>query len=264
MQDFDDLFLQADNLRNNAQVDEAIKAYTDIANLAEQEGKLPEQARATHMAGVSAKESVSPSQGAYYQQAKTFLEQAVKLFQELDDTASLSAVYRDMGIVADYAEDHDQALINFQKSIEHFNQTDDPGGLAITYDKLGLHFMKVGQNEAAIQHIDRALQLFRKDPTAGFFKATTLFDKARVLTKMGQFDQAYDLATESLSWFEADHGETKYDRRLAQLHGLLFLILAKMNRDDEAKKHLQIRDQIMKSFDPLAAAVLQHDLEELT
>lgn len=261
--DFDDLFHQADNLRNDAQVDKAIAAYQDIATLAEQEGKLAEKARALHMAGVSAKESVADNKGKYYELASNFYSQAVPLYKQANDDEGLGAVYRDMGITADYARDYPVAIYFFQKSIETLERAESYGHLAITYDKLGLHFYKQGRLEEALSHMDKALDLFRRDAHPGFFKATTLYDKARVLFKLKRFDESLDLAQESLSWYEADHDKERYDRRLAQLHSLMSLIYLEQDKKDQSQLHWKKANTLMTNFDPMAVSVLKKDIEEL-
>lgn len=261
--DFDELFLRADNLRNNALVEAAIAAYLEIASLAHEQNESAIEAKAIHHAGISAKEAVTGRETTFYRDALRYYQQAITLFRDLNDTVSEGAVYRDMAIVADYANDPATAIVHFQKSLELLEKADDPGHLAIAYDKLGLHFLKTGNISGAESHIKKALDLFRQDPGAGFFWATTLYDYARVLLVKHDYPMALDRATESLSWFEADHGGEEYQRRRAQLHGLLSIIEAKLSSDKEARRHWKLFESTTADFDPRALQVVRQDLEWL-
>jgi tetratricopeptide (TPR) repeat protein len=261
--DFENLFLQADNFRNSARVKEAIAAYEDIASLAQEEHMLDLQARALHMAGVSAKESVTDQKSSYYRDAQNYFDLATKIYQQIDDQVGLGDVYRDRAITADYAGDSVMAEEYFTKSLEILKQTEAVDHLAITYDKLGVHFFKLGQLNEAEEKINQALELVHQTPLAGFVLATILLDLARVLYKKGDFRGAKTRAEESLSWFEADHDQEKYDRRLAQLYSLMSLIQAQLNQDQSAKSFWQKYQNLLVSFDSEAIHVLQKDLENL-
>ncbi|HUD20921.1 MAG TPA: hypothetical protein VMQ44_02550 [Candidatus Saccharimonadales bacterium] len=263
---FDNLFLQADNLRNNGQVDEAIKAYLAIAGMARDAKNIPVVARAVHMAGVSCKESVADANSSYYRDAKKYFEAAIILFKQLNDAAGLGAIYRDAAITADYASDAPVALENFQKSIEILNKVKDevPAQLGITLVKLGLHYFKHDDLTAAEKFVYRGIQYLRQDPTAGFFNATALYDRARILYKQDKVTEAFEQAEESLSWFQADHGEEEFGRRKAQLHGLLAVLSQNLGHNEQAKTHLQEYQRYLSALDSLAAKVVEKDLNNLT
>ena len=219
--DFEDLLAQADRLRDSARVDEAIKAYKDIVDLATDGHEAFYKARALHLAGVSAKEAVLGTDSSYYRDALNFFVQAEEIYRTLNDQKMLGALRRDIAICADYATDWQRAVSYFQRAIETLEPTEFFGELAITYDKLGLHFSKIGQAREGLAFIEKALQIFKKEPSAGFFRATTLLDGARVQFKLGAFERARDWAEEALSWYEADHPGSDYTRRQAQPYGLL-------------------------------------------
>lgn len=261
--DFDELFLRADKLRNNAHVEEAVAAYLEIASLAHEQSQTILEAKAIHRAGVSAKEAVTGRETTAYRDALQYYQQALTLYKNLNDNALLGVVYRDMAIANDYAHDPATAIVNFQKSLELLESADDPGQLAITYDKLGLHLLLTGNQAGAEAHMKKALELFRQDPDAGFFRATTLYDYARVLTAKQDYSLALEQALESLSWFEADHDLEQYQRRQAQLYGLLSIIQAKLNDDKAVKHYWKLFESVTATFDPRALQVLRQDLEWL-
>ncbi len=261
--DYDKLFLKADNYRNNGQVDEAIKYYVEIATLATKPNELPRKARALHMAGVSAKENVADAESSYYRDAINFFTQAESLFDQLNDAGGLGSLYRDRAIINDYVGLNSEARDWFQKSIAEFKHIDDPIGLAITYDKFGLHFYSQGDLTTAENYMNEGLKLLRRHPDAGFFTATTLFDLSRVTFKQQKFEEAVDLAEESLSWFQADHGDRQYGYRLTQLQGFLSLTYYEIAETKKAEKAAKDYQRLLKTLDPQAAKVLENDLEEL-
>lgn len=261
--DFDDLLAQADRLRDNAEIDEAINAYKEIAQLATDAHETYFKARAWHLAGVSAKAAVINIDSSYYRDALNFFAQAEALYITLSDQTLLGALYRDIAICGDYAGDSQTAVNYFQKAIEVLEPTESYGELAITYDKLGLHFSKLGQPQEGLAFIDKALQLLKKEPTAGFYRATTLFDGAKIQIRLGNFDRALELAEESLGWFEADHPNRDYARRRAQLFGVLAAIKNELGEQKAAEQYYQKYQELLKNFDPLAVKVIEKDLQFL-
>lgn len=261
--DFEDLLAQADRLRNSAQVDEAIKAYKEIVSLASDNHENFFRARAFHLAGVSAKESVLSVDSSYYRDALNFFASAEEIYRTLGDRKMLGALYRDIASCADYAQDSQTAVTYFQKAIEMLETTEFFGELAITYGKLGLHFYKQNLSKQAEPFIEKALNLFKNDPTAGFYRSTTLFDGARVQFKLGNFESSRDWAEESLGWYLADHPGSDYSRRLAQLYGLLSAIYEQLGIQKESKASYEKYQELLSTFDPLAAEVVEKDLREL-
>lgn len=261
--DFEDLLAQADRLRDSARVDEAISAYEDVAQLATDEHETFYKARALHLAGVSAKEAVLGKESSYYRDALNFFAQAQALYKTLGDQKMLGALYRDIAICADYASDSQTAVGYFQKAIAILEPTEHYGELAATYDKLALHFYKQKMLEEAESFVEKALQIFKKDPTAGFFRSTTLLDGARIQFKLGNFEKARDWAEESLGWYLADHPGSDYSRRLAQLYGLLSAIDTQLGDSKTAEANYRRYQDLLKDFDPLAIKVIERDLQEL-
>lgn len=258
--DFENLFHKADNLRNNALVDEAVAAYKEIAGLVTQPEELPYQARAWQMAGVSSSEAIM-DEGSYYRDAQTYFDQAEKLFRQLNDQIGLGSLQRDRAISAEKAGRSSLAEEWFQKSLVTLSATSSPTELGISQVKFGLHLYRLNDYSTAEKQITIGLKLLEEEPAAGFYHATALYDLARVKLKLGAISESLELARISLSWFEADHDNHSYQRRLAQLHGLLFVLYFRQNDKKLAKRHGEAYQKLLQDFDPLAAKVLERDLE---
>lgn len=261
--DFDDLLTQADRMRDGARVDEAINAYKEISSLATDSHELFFKARALHLAGISAKEAVLSKDSSYYRDALAFFTAAEQAYRSLGDQVRLGSLYRDIASVADYANDSQVAVSYFQKAIEVLEPTEAYGELAITYDKLGLHYYKQNLVNQAEPFIEKALNLFKREPTAGFYRATTLLDGAKIYFRLGNFERSLEMAEESLGWFRADHPETNYTRRLAQIFGLLSAIENELGNQSKAQEYYRQYQDLLKGFNPLAVRVIEKDLQEL-
>lgn len=261
--DFEDLLAQADQLRDNARVDEAVLAYKEIAEMATDKHETFFKARALHSAGLSATDSVLDQESSYYRDALTFFTAAEALYRTLDDHKMLGALFRDIASCSDNAADYSRAVTYYQKATEILEPTDYFGELAATYGQLGLHFYKLGQFKEAEAFVDRALQIFKKEPTAGYLRATTLITGAKIKFKLGQLEQSRDWAEESMSWFRADHDGHIYSQYQTQLYGLLAGIYRELGEDKQFAESYQHYWQSLKDFDPLAVKVLERDLQRL-
>ena len=174
--DFDKLFLQADNLRNNGVTDEAILSYVDIANLAKDAKRFDLCARATYLAGVSAKASVKSLDDTYYHKAMEYLRAASEMFTSLGNSRAVGSIYRDMGVVCDNGGNFQDALLYFQQALAIFNKLGDENNaeIGITMSKLGAHFLKVGEVETAEKFSEKAISYLRRSVNPGFFLATAM------------------------------------------------------------------------------------------
>lgn len=260
--DFEKLFLTADNFRDNGQVKQALSFYKEISELASQPQEARYKARAFQMAAASLNSSLAPGRESEYRDSIAFLQEAIKIYQNLGDEVSIGASYRDQGIAA--SKMNDPAARNYyQKAIEQLTNANDPGQLAITYDKFGMYFYYQGDASAALDFITKALALYPQVPNPGFFYATTLYDKSKVLISQDNFEAALDSALESLSWFEADHGDKEYGERICEISGVIGSCYGQIGELKKAKQYLEQYQKLLKRLDPEVAIVIEHQLEQL-
>lgn len=257
------LWDKAEILRNNAMVEDAIKMYLEIAEISKQSEEFEYTARALHMAGVSAKESVSKPDSTKFRDAIKYFLAAEEIYKELNLNNGLGNLYRDVAITNDYAGVRIEALKYFQKSIEILEKYDNIGSLAVTYDKLGIHHYLYNDLDSAKKYIKRAMDLFKQDPINGFYQATTWLDYAKVLAKENDTKSAMEWAEQSLDWYEADHEKETYNRRRAQLYGMLSVLYDKSRQDKTAKKYATRYEKLLKHFDVGAMQVLRDELKNI-
>jgi tetratricopeptide (TPR) repeat protein len=99
----------------------------------------------------------------------------------------------------------------------------------LTHYNLALIYMKIGKDDEAIKHLEKAIEIAPK-------YADAYNNLAIILAKRGQYDDAFNLLIKSLT----------YDRNSPQAHNNLAFILLRTNRIDEAisefKKALALKD----------------------
>lgn len=261
--DFDTLFLQAENLRNNGQTLDAITAYQEIAALANSEDELAQKSQALYLAGVSAQGAISSASSAFFPQTLEFYQQAETLFHQLGDTESLGNLYRDIAIASDKASNFNRALLNFQKSIEILEKIQAYSALAITFDKLGMHYYQLGKYSEALEFISKAELYFSKDPSNGFWRATSFYDKAKILKKMGRDEEALVAAEGALGWFSSEHDQP-YNQRLAQILGLLSVLYRLVGNEKKARQSREKMQDYLRELSPYVVEAIQSEIKQLS
>jgi tetratricopeptide (TPR) repeat protein len=259
--DYEELFNQADNLRNDAKITEAVKAYSKIVELSESKNETLISARAWHMAGVSASLGVG-AEDEYFRSALASYSHAEKAYASLKDKPGLGALCRDIGVVYLKVKNFTDAKIWLEKSTEILKQTEEYGQLGISYDKLANFFLENGDTSSAMENYSEALKTFDLEPTAGFFRATTFYDYAKAYAKTGDSERATELAEESLSWFMADHAAEKYNYRLAELNGLLSVLYFQLGRNKQAKEVAEKFELLIKDMPSEVQRNLMNSLSE--
>lgn len=259
---YTELLKQANNLRNDGKITEAIKIYAKIVQLAENEKNTPVIAESWHMAGVSAEMGIG-GEDEFYHSALNSYSHAERAYTLIGDSVGLGAVCRDVGKAYTKVKKLPEAEEWLTRSVEILKMTDAFGQLGISYDKLGNYYTVVKDFDKAKECFTEALETFKQEPTAGFFRATTLHDFAKAYANNGEDGQAKDLAEESLSWFMADHGSETYDYRLAELNGLLSVVYYRLNEPQKAKAAGQKYEELIKGMAPEAARNITKTLSEL-
>lgn len=261
--DYDQAFVRADRLRDNAQTLEAIAVYTDLAVLTQQEAPLL-SARAWHGAGLAVNATIGVGEASKFQKATGYFGQAITIYSAEGDVLGQGKALRDLAIAADHLGDFPVALEAFQRSIELLGGLEEVAELAIAYDKLGLHFVRAGQPAQALPHMNKAIELLRQAPTEGFYWATTLFDRATAYFYTKDFSKALADAEQAFSWFEADHGEDTYNQRRCQVSALLGQIYRCQGSDKESQAYTKMFYRLLTGLDKDVAASLTKQYEKLS
>lgn len=254
-------FDRAQRLRDNGKVAEALLLYRDIATLSEEEKNFSQAADAFHMAGDAIKMTIRRGEESKFREASGYFGKAYALFGSIGRKDRQGAVLRDIAIAADRVGRVAVALESFQRSIQFLSEAEDVAELAITYDKLGLHFTRNKQPDQGLPYVEKALDLLRQTPTHGFYKATTLLDRAVTLLALKKYEASLRDAEEALGWFEADHDGPTYDVRRAQCTGLIAYVCQQIGDEKRWKQSAKEADRLLKKLDSEVGANVEADLE---
>lgn len=260
--DFDDLFLQAANLRHTGRVNLAIKAYLDIARLAKSDDSRL-QARAVHLAGVSAILAVLDAQSSYYRDATIYLEAALDGYQKLNDQASVGIILSDLGLCASAAGLGEKAEDYYRQSLTKLASHEASTEQAITFGRLGLLYIGQQKFEPAERFLNQALTIFRREPAAGFFHAATLLDMAKLNFVQDKIEEAIQDAQLGQSWFEADHEPEEFSYYQAEAAGLLVILHGLHQQKHQATSAYLRFSELTPIFDPLVTKRLNKKMETL-
>jgi hypothetical protein len=148
--------------------------------------------------------------------------------------------------------------------LELLSQTDDLADWGISLVKFGQHYLYTGDYETSEKYILEGIRKLKSEPTAGFYYASSLLTFSMLNAKQGKDEQALDNAAQSLSWFEAEHDGEQHNRRLAQLHGLLAVVYARVGDSKQAQSHSVKYQEFIKRFDTQAIKAVEKYLSILS
>lgn len=260
---FDDLFDQAWRIEISGQVTEAIAAYRDIAEISKEDYERPHHLRAILGAGRSAAMAVSPETASYYRDSLALLAEALKEALQLQDQVTLGVTYREMARAADAEGDFANAAVFFQKSLETLEKNEAISELAATYAGLGSHLGRLGKSDGAIKLLEKAFELFSKEPLSGFYQARARTDFAILYIRSNDFENAKRYLEESISWFEADHGQERYNFELARAYRVMAVVEMKLGNTKSLENYRDKSARAIKTLDPLAASHINSYLKSL-
>ncbi len=112
-----------------------------------------------------------------YPEAIFYLDQALKIYQELGDEAEIAKNYNNLGNILWMALDYPKSETAFKKAIEIQQKLGDPANLAITLNNIGSLYLSQNQYQKALDFYHQSLQL-RKN-------LNNLEEKARTLNNIG-------------------------------------------------------------------------------
>ena len=210
----DQIFQQAQQLKDNGQSQQAIDAFQKSHQLYQQANDLNGLANCQQMIGVC----YAIEQN--YLSALDNLHQSAALYQNLNHQRAIGNVYRDIGLVYFQQQQYPPALEWLNKSSHLLSQTDDKVSLGITLGKSALVFMATNQIDKAKLLFKQSLTLIREQGS-WFMEMTALLDWAKLNYLQQDFHQ---MITKLWACFGiiSEHrvGDSQY-RRLAQIYGLL-------------------------------------------
>lgn len=130
-----------------------------------------------------------------------------------------------------YTKHYENALYHYQQYLAYYQQLNNMVHISIAYNKIGLVYVAMGNDQAAIQPLEKALQICIEEKNLDYG-----FETAQILSgayhRLGQHDKAYRYAQQSiqlkdsltaaeklreLNLYEARFQSTKKQSKIAEL-----------------------------------------------
>ena len=150
-------------------------------------------ARAKALLGI---EVISYFQGDY-KAAKSYGEEGLRIYRDLDERNGIGWAYGNLGLIADAEEDYDRATELYSQALAIFRELDDRTHTHFMLGNLGLiaHFQ--GDQERAAGLLEESLELSREMGNQNSI-AINLSNLGLVAFAQGDFDRAFDLQMDAL------------------------------------------------------------------
>ncbi|MBO6497294.1 MAG: tetratricopeptide repeat protein [Roseivirga sp.] len=137
-------------------------------------------------------------QGAY-DNAISYLTDALKVFQELNATNETAQTLLALGAAYQFHDLWDKALNEYHRSRKLFLLLNDSSGLAETYGVIGHYYEKTADSDSAFFYQYKALELYQAlDDSRGL--AIIHDNIGSIYEDLGQFEQAYDYFLQSAKY----------------------------------------------------------------
>ncbi|GEM_PF-1477415 len=186
------LFQEAQKLRDNGQIDEAIDTYQRARTEALQSNDHLTASESLHMIGVA------QYQKKDYEAANKSLFTAQKEFEDQDNEEFTAFVLRDRGLVALKQRNFHGAEMLLKESISILTEVGNAGHLGISYVKLGNVYAERGILNAALSKILQGIEELSKSSDT-FFLSSAYFDLAKLCKQKGDTKEALKAAQKSVA-----------------------------------------------------------------
>ncbi|MBW4613252.1 MAG: CHAT domain-containing protein [Desmonostoc vinosum HA7617-LM4] len=135
-------------------------------------------------------------------QAIEKLQEALKLWRQVDDKAGEAITLLGMGKVYDSSGEKQQALSYYNQALTILRAVGHKGGEATTLTSIGLVYSDLGEKQEALKYFNQALPITRAVGDKGG-EATTLNSIGSVYSSLGEKQQALSYYNQALPIFRA-------------------------------------------------------------
>jgi CHAT domain-containing protein/Tfp pilus assembly protein PilF len=178
----------------------AMGIFTDPASLLE--GKL--EARSLQAQTVEEQADRLLQQGiqqyrrSQFREAAQSWEQALKLYQEIEDRAGIANSLNNLGIVSRRLGNYEQAIDYYQRSLAIAEEIGDRAGIASSLNNLGVVSKNLGEYEEAMDYHQRSLAIREEiGDRAGVYRS--LNNLGLVSQNLGNYKEARDYFQRALA-----------------------------------------------------------------
>jgi len=251
MSDSDEIFNQAQQLKDNGHTKQSIEKFQQAAQQYDNANNPAMHATSLHMIGVCYLMERD------YDQAVTSLKHAAELFQQQNNDHGKGNVYRDLGLTFFHRKQYDQARYWLDLSAQHLGKTDDKAALGMTLAKSGLLFKEMHQWDKSNLLFKQALTLIREQGH-WFYEATTLIDWAFLAYKKKDYHQTITKLWAALGLISHAQAVDSQHRRLAEIYGILAISYFRLGNTNWAVNFFNTALQYLKAIpEPARAPVMK-------
>lgn len=126
-----------------------------------------------------------------------YFERGLKDFQRLGDKKNVARILDRIGRICAESRSWDDAIRNYNKSIAIFNELGQERSSGIVLSHLGRLYLEKGDGKSAMDSLDRALKLMRKDMQPAYQNAAAAAAASYSLTAKSYLEKDDDLALAS-------------------------------------------------------------------
>ncbi len=191
----EELFKQAEKLREAEDLDAATEIYKKVAILAKKERKGWFEAESIHMLGVVFNQLKNLAD------ALDYLDQAERLFFEQKNLGMVGAVLRDKGMIAINEKNFDKAEQLLKKSIQYLENEKLGGHLGISKVKLGELYLILNKLSDAERFVLEGIDEI-KNTDDQFFESSAYFALAKIQRGQKQNSESQLSARRALNILE--------------------------------------------------------------
>ncbi|MDO9373405.1 MAG: tetratricopeptide repeat protein, partial [Ferruginibacter sp.] len=178
---------------------------------------------------------VSNMFGARAQTAEPYLDTALKLFKNLQDTAGMAATYNNLGkLLSEHLGRYEESILAFEQALFLFQKLGEPEGVGSVLNYIGLNYRARGNFQKAIEYLLKGLEVRKKIGD----KPGMMFSLARVgemYQALGQSETALKYYNEALLY----GGENTTDALLNVYESIARLYM-RLKRYEEARKYIDL------------------------
>lgn len=169
-------FEEAQKLRNNGQIEDALILYSKVREIALEKKNLTLSTECSHMIGVTY------YQAENFEEADKHLLDALKEFESRNDLEYAGFVLRDLGMSARSQKKLNVAKDYFKKSIKNLHSTKNFGHEGMSHVKLGRLLADMGEFDEGYKEINIGIKLLQNSKEK-FFLSSAYLDRAKIDAK---------------------------------------------------------------------------------
>lgn len=170
----------------------------------------------------------------YYRLAVNNYERALQTSYSNENPSFRIRVINNLGVSHDLLLNHDEALRYYIETLTHEREFGSPAGVAEVYNNIGLVYISIGNNEAALEALNKAEALIADEPEA-FINGLILQNKGIVYHAMELYEEAMQFIEQAIDFY-AEHGF--YHNKLQSVLNLAINLIDRKVHFDKARSLL--------------------------